>query len=128
MNEDSDALPTVDQHRGVPLHAFQSEARFEVVRADIDRVFQEGDIAALARFADDVANAPEARLLAAAKTQALWDTAVEERIERPDVDLELVAASVAGLDSTDWANPDYYCSDFDSPDMAVKRDEPLADD
>lgn len=127
MNEDSDALPTVGQYRGVPLHAFQDTARLAVVRTDIDAVCDTADIERLIQIAGDASRAPEARLLAAYKIEAGWEAAVADRKERPDIDLDRVRASVAGLSSRRWADPDRHCSLLDSDNLAAAvRDEPLA--
>src|SRR5262245_12897535 len=59
--DEGDRIPlSGESHRGVPLHAGQSRARLEVVRRDIDRAY-ELDPAELLDFAENVANAPEAR-------------------------------------------------------------------
>jgi hypothetical protein len=124
-------IPTRNEHRGMALHAGQNEARLIIVRQDIDRVFEERDIAALAQFAGKVAHSPESRLLAAAKAQALWDSAAEQRTKRPDLNLERIATSVAGLNVIEWQDPTFYCSLLDtwSPDAPpARRETPLDSD
>jgi hypothetical protein len=117
-----------DFHRGVKIHAGQSRERIErVVKPEIDAVLAMGDAAALAGFAADCANAPEARLLTAAKVEAAFALAAEGRENRPrGVDLERVAASVAGLASVGWRSPTHYASDLDvHTERAVPREVPL---
>jgi hypothetical protein len=65
-------------------------------------------------FARDAKNAPEARLLAAAKIEAEFAVATEDRRVRPkDITLELVKAAVAGVNSQHWRSSQYYCSLLD---------------
>ena len=107
-------IPIAGQHRGVPLHAGQPSVRVEnVVKPDLDHVAALDDPQALLEFARSAANAPEARLFAAAKCRAVFETAVTQRLARPAIDLALVDAVVAGADSLRWADPDLYCSLLD---------------
>jgi hypothetical protein len=118
-------IPTVGSHLGVRLHDRQSDARLKVVRAAINRVASMTDIMELSRFAADVMEPPEARLFAASKVGIQYQLAAEERRLRPIIDLDLVRASVAGLDSVEWRNPTAYGSDL-QPD-GVPRECPLDD-
>lgn len=112
MNQDQ--IPTIGEYRGVPIHDFQSAERVEtVVRPAIDHVLTLSDIGALFDYAANNHNPPEARLFAAAKARACHDIASSSRTLRPDVDLKLLDAHVAGLDSLDWTSPDLYGSDCD---------------
>ncbi|MGY4605766.1 hypothetical protein ACVW16_004178 [Bradyrhizobium sp. USDA 4474] len=111
MNDDR--IPIVALHRGVGLHDGQSPQRLDVVRRAIDDVFDVSDIDRLFEIARDAHWPPEARLLAAAKLEAMVDIAVDERAVRPPVDLMLVQAIVAGLDSAKWRHPKYFASLFD---------------
>ncbi|MGD9541791.1 hypothetical protein [Methylocystis sp.] len=63
------------------------------------------DIGELYAFACDPRNVPEARLFAEAKVIAGYQLAASSRIERPSVDLELLAAHTAGLNSLHWMDP-----------------------
>ena len=108
---DSDRIPVIASHRGVNIHADQSPARIQVVRAAIDRVAQMSDILELADFAADVRQPPEVRLFACAKIEIEYQLSAEERRNRPIIDLQKVRASVAGLDSVVWRSPVVYGSD-----------------
>jgi hypothetical protein len=119
----NDAIPIAGHHRKVGLHAGQSEERLEVVRRDLDRVFDENDLGRLTEIAGNPAVAPEARLFAAAKLQAVYELAAQDREKRPLIDLERVAASVAGLNSRVWRNPAKYCSLLDHQDDGAARRE-----
>ncbi|UFX41712.1 hypothetical protein HAP47_0020590 [Bradyrhizobium sp. 41S5] len=111
--DDNDTIPVVATYRGVGLHDQQSPKRLDVVRAAIDDVFEQTNIDRLFQVARDACWPPEARLLAAAKLEAMVDIAVDERATRPPIDLELVHAIVAGLDSAKWRHPRYFASLFD---------------
>jgi hypothetical protein len=127
----ADTIPSSEFYRGVPVHADQPQQRVaQVVRPEIDHVLAEANVSALAGIAGDVTWCPEARLLAAGKAKAIFELAVDERRERPHVDLDRLRASVAGLNSVTWRDPWKYCSLLDTPmppgfPGAVKREEPL---
>jgi hypothetical protein len=108
-----DRIPTSEVYRGVGLHCGQSPARLKVVRAAIDRVIEMTDVDALVAYADNIANPPEARLLAAAHVEAIWQLCAEDRRNRPKVDLDYVRSLTAGLDSNEWRSPTHYCSLLD---------------
>ena len=119
-------LPTDGAHRGVELFAGQPAERIEeIVRPAIDAVHGIASAQALVAYAGDPRHPPEARLLAAARVEALWQLAAEGRAIRPLVDLDRLRASVAGLDSVLWQDPERHGSDLD-PAGAVERTEPLA--
>lgn len=119
----NDTIPTIGEHRGVPLHDCQSPERLDVVRQDIDAVHEMSDVMELFDAAGDAGRAPEARLLAAAKLEAALNLAAERREVRPPVDIGKVRASVAGLDSQNWRDPARYCSLLDAEhERAVPRD------
>jgi hypothetical protein len=109
MIED-DSIPTCGEHRGVPLHAFQDEARLDVVRGDIDTVHALTNWRELWRIVRERRLAPEALLYAAAKLRAIHGTAANSRVARPDFDLEMLGAYTAGLDSMTWIDPAHYGS------------------
>ncbi|WP_439398302.1 hypothetical protein ACRQ5Q_13650 [Bradyrhizobium sp. PMVTL-01] len=113
MTDETDEIPVVEVYRGVGLHNEQSEARLAVVRRAIDKVFDVSDFDRLLEIARDVTWPPEARMLAAAKLQAVYEMAVEERRERPPIDLVKVGASVPGLNSQRWRDPWHYGSLLD---------------
>jgi hypothetical protein len=108
-----DTIPTVGEHRGVRLHNKQSAARLDLVRGEIDAVSDMADAIDLVAWAADVGHAPESRLLAAARAEALWELAAERREIRPDLNLDRLRASVAGCDSVRWRSPNHFCSDLD---------------
>jgi hypothetical protein len=107
---DDDRIPTIGEHRGVPLHAFQDEARLALVRADIDAVDAMADWPALWRVIRERRLAPEALLYAEAKLRVIHSSAALSRVARPDFDLEMLAAYTGGLDSMRWIDPAHYGS------------------
>lgn len=133
MTDEDDRIPIDGVHRGVGLHAGQTEARLVVVRRDIDAAHALQYIEELVAFADAPRNAPEARMLAKAKALAILDDAVERRAPRSRttaLDRQRVNASAVGLDSLRCRSTHYYCSIYDpgqSPggDGRVRREVPL---
>jgi hypothetical protein len=125
--DEGDRIPlSGESHRGVPLHAGQSPSRFKRVRHDIDRAY-ELDVAALLDFAENAANAPEARSFACARLLAQFEAAIESRMARPIIDLPRIRAAGAGVASRRWQNPTFYCSDLDAHDEnAAPREELLS--
>jgi hypothetical protein len=124
--EGDDAIPVVGLYRGVPLEDQQSDARLALVKAEIDCVLTMADPGELADYAADPWHAPEARTLAAAMAETLWAVAAEERRLRPPIDMEKLRASVAGLGSRRWRDPDRYCSLLDHG--GVEREQPLEEE
>jgi hypothetical protein len=122
---DPDRIPIIATHRGIGIHDCQTPARIRVVKAAIDRVARMSDVLELADFAADPAQPPEARLFAANKVEVEYQLAAEERRNRPIIDLDVVRATVAGLDSATWRSPVVYGTDLE--DGGVPRDEPLDD-
>jgi hypothetical protein len=118
-------IPTVATHRGIGIHDHQTPARISVVRDAIDRVAAMSDIVELTGFAADPHQPPEARLFAASKVEVEYELAAEERRNRPTVGLDRVHASVAGLDSLTWRDPDHYGSLLEHG--GAEREEPLPD-
>jgi hypothetical protein len=102
------SIPIVETYRGVGIHDFQPQERIAIVKIAIDKVYIIDDLKQLFAFAADRIETPEARLFAAAKCSATWDQAVENREFRPDIDLALLEAHVAGLDSLEWIDPWHY--------------------
>ena len=120
-------LPIAGSHRGVDLFADQSAERIEhVVKPAIDQVLGMSSAIGLVAYAGDARHPPEARLLAAARVEALWQLAAEGRAIRPLVDLDRLRASVAGLDSVTWTDPVRHGSLLDNT-GAIQRAEPLPD-
>ena len=126
--DDDDTIPTSGIYRGVPLHSGQREVRLAVVRADIDAAHGREEVADLMAFLRESRRAPESRILAAAKLKALWESAAEHRETRPDIDLELVTALVAPLESRNWRSPVNYGSDLCMGESVPRDpdDEPIA--
>jgi hypothetical protein len=126
-------IPIVEVYRGVGVQDQQPADRIErIVKPEIDAVYDMRDLEALYELTGDVARCPEARLFSAAKLEALWQQATEERRRRPDIDLETVRARVAGLDSARWRSPWVYGTLPTSPSApgcsrpgAAERDFPL---
>jgi hypothetical protein len=107
----TDAIPIVENYKGIGIHDSQPADRIaSAVKPAIDRVLAMSDLDSLAEFAGDVTQPPEARLFAAAKLEAVFQFAVDERRERPPIDLDKVRAAVAGLNSIKWRSPWAYCS------------------
>lgn len=104
-----DRIPIVETYRGVGIHAFQPRERIErIVRPAIDTVHGISDAAALAAYLGDPTHPPEARLFAAARVEALWQLAAENRELRPKIDLIELRARAAGLGSLRWMDVRHY--------------------
>ena len=112
VDNDDDLIPVAGQYRDVPLHAGQSPRRLRAVKADIDAAFALATVEDLLALAGDVMRAPEARLLAGAKLEAMHAAASSARDAAP-VDLALVTALVAMVSSRNWRSPTHYGSDLD---------------
>jgi hypothetical protein len=123
---DPDRIPVIATHRGIGIHDCQTPARIKAVKAAIDRVARMSDILELADLAADTQQPPEARLFAASKLEVEYQVAAEERRNRPIIDLDVVRASVAGLNSVMWRSPWYFASLLDAA-AGVPREEPLPD-
>ena len=128
----TDKIPIVETYRGVGIHDAQPVERIErVVKPAIDAVLKMGDVDELIAFAGDISNAPEARILAGAKLEAMFELAIAERRERPDIDLLYVRALTAGVDSVRWRDRKFYCCLADvsppRPPRAARREVPLPD-
>jgi hypothetical protein len=122
---DPDRIPIIATHRGIGIHSDQTPPRIRVVKAAIDRVARMSDILELADFAADPQKPPEARMFAASKIEVEYELAAEERRNRPTIDLDRVRATVAGLDSLVWRDPDRYGTLLDHG--GVLRQRPLDD-
>ena len=120
-------MPIATTYKGIRIHV-QPAKRIALVKKEIDKINNIGDLVQLSEIAADAAWSPEARLLAGAKCCAGLQRATERREARPDIDPEYVAACTAGLNSRKWADPFRYCSLFDAHhERAAVRDEPLPD-
>jgi hypothetical protein len=109
---DDDTVPTSGLHRGVPLHSGQSERRLAIVRKDIDAAHALDGVGDLMIWLRNTLKAPESRLLAAAKLKASYESAAHHREVRPAIDLELVVALAAPIESRKWRSPVNYGSDL----------------
>ena len=106
----SDRIPIVETYRDVGIHVFQDAERIALVKKEIDDVYTIDDLKKLVEFAGDQFKSPEARLFAAAKCEAAWEIAAENRELRPAIDLDYLHACVAGLDSLHWISSQHYGS------------------
>lgn len=108
-DEHNDDMPTVEEHRGVSIHDFQPAERIEaVVKPAIDAVFGLGGGLALLAYARNAQHPPEARLLAAARIEAIWQLAAENREVRLAVHPDKARSATGALDSLHWADPRNY--------------------
>jgi len=124
--DENDSIPVVEIYRGIGIEDRQPLERIQlIVKPAIDRVHAMGDPDLLAAYAADADNPPEARLFAAAKVEVELEIAMAERRLRPVTSLEQIRASVAGLGSRRWRDPDRYCSLLEHG--GVEREEPLPD-
>ncbi|WP_232628651.1 hypothetical protein [Methylobacterium sp. Leaf118] len=104
-------MPTVGVYRGVGIHDFQPAERVErMVKPAIEAVFALYGGWALLAYASDPAHPPEARLLAAARIEAIWQLAIENREVRPEVHPDKARVATGSLDSLHWACPRRYGS------------------
>jgi hypothetical protein len=122
---DSDEIPTIGTHRGIPLENGQSPARLALVRAEIDLVLGMSDPGELADYAGNPWHSPESRQLAAAMAETAWTLAAETRALRPAISLEKLHASVAGLGSRTWRCPFRHATLLEHG--GVEREQPLDD-
>jgi hypothetical protein len=115
--QDLGKIPIVETYRGIGIHDCQTAERISsIVKPEIDEVLDKiNDLKQLFRLAGDTTKSPEARLLAAAKCEAAWQLAVEDRKERPYIDITVLRASVCALDSQYWRSTTSYCSALDVP-------------
>ena len=115
-NSGGPQIPIVETYRGVGIHDCQPMARIvSVVRPAIDRVLALSKLNDLFEFARDVTKPPEARLLAAAKCEATFEIATEDRRARPNLDLARLKACVVGLDIVSCRDQLRFCSIYDTP-------------
>jgi hypothetical protein len=129
MGDQVDAkIPHAEVYRGVRVHCYQPVERIEqVVRPEIDAVHAMTDAHVLYRFAVDVAHAPESRLYARARLEALFEISAEDRTARPGgIDIKFLRAATAGLDILRWLDPGRYKSLLDPRQGAVRREHYLS--
>ena len=123
-------IPFLEEHRGIGIHDHQTRERIDgIVKPAIDAVLALSDVRALYAFAGDVSEPPEARLLAGAKCEALFELAIQERRERPPIDLAQLRALTAGLDGETWRDPAFFGTlldrDLDGRPAPVRREVPI---
>ena len=123
--DSDDGFRRLELHRGVPLEDQQSDERLALVRAEIDLVLGMSDPGELADHAGDPRHSPEVGSLRPPWRRAIWTMAAETRAVRPVISLEKLHASVAGLGSGTWRDPDRHASLLDHG--GVEREEPLDD-
>jgi hypothetical protein len=124
--DDTATIPFCETYRGVGVHVFQTPERICKVKSEIDKVYAIGDLGELFAYACASRNPPEARLFAAAKLEATWEQAVENREARPPVNLERLRAVVAMLDSLGWISLWQFGSLLDH--SGEPREQILTDD
>ena len=95
MADDDSELPVSEIYRGIEIYAQQSPERIAQAKAQVDRVIRMKSPRALAAFACDETNSPEARLLA--KHKAL---ASREERQRGSFDVDHLQASTIGIERT----------------------------
>lgn len=107
-----------ETYKGIKIHGYQTRERIEGrVKPQIDHVMGLTKTEALLVYVADVRRPPEARLLAGAMLEALFNLAVQDRRERPSINMDLVRAHTAGLDeSSPWRSPWSYGCIADGPD------------
>jgi hypothetical protein len=125
ISSEDDAIPVVEVYCGVGIEDQQPPERIELVKREIDRVHRMSGIVELADYAGDASLPPEARMLAGARAEALWELAGEERRVRP-ISLELLRAATAGLGCQRWRDHDRCASLLDGS-GGIERDVPLDD-
>ena len=131
---DDGPIPAAEMYRGIPIHDCQPQERIDgVVKPEIDKILATTDLSALFVVTQDVTYSPEARLLAASLLEARHQIAAADRRVRPEIDLEVVHAATAGLNSRKWRSPWAYGSLLDVPAApgepgAVRREVPLEDE
>src|SRR5262249_37814991 len=111
----SDEIPAIETYRGVGIDDLQPPERIAVVKRAIDEVYGMTAIDRLLAYIQDITQPPETRRFAAEKLQAAQEVAAADRVARPDVDLQFVAACIAGLGSRGWRDPRAYGSLLDVP-------------
>jgi hypothetical protein len=120
-------IPITEEYRGVGIQEWQSPERVDTVKREIDAVYDLKSADALYRFAEESSKSPEARLFAAAKVEALFKVAAQDRTARPRIDLLRLRAVVAGLDSLVWVDYTRHGTIGDASN-AVLREIPLNDE
>jgi hypothetical protein len=104
----SDAMPIVATYQGVGIHDFQPDDRIRtVILPAVDHVMGLEDVEALYSYLLDIRNPPEARGLAARKLIEPAE-AMQANRRKAAISVEIVQANAAGLNSLNWAHPDYY--------------------
>ncbi|HZZ26202.1 MAG TPA: hypothetical protein VFE60_28235 [Roseiarcus sp.] len=111
------------------MHDGQPTARIRQVKGDIDRVLATDDVDTLVELTESVRIAPEARIFAGLKLQALWDDAALKRHERPPFSRARLKLMVNALDSKIWRDPHFYGTILDIRTRhGVPRERPLGPD
>jgi hypothetical protein len=105
----SDRIPTIGAYRGVPLHDFQDDDRInDVVKPGIDAVHALNDAESLYDYACNFRHSAEARLFAAAKVKAIFETRAGSHEHRGNVDMDMLRARTSSLDSLIWTDTCRY--------------------
>jgi hypothetical protein len=106
---DHDQIKAVEVYKGVRVQDCQPRDRIEtIVKPAIDDAMAIEDPYRLYEFMENDRNPPEARLLAGARLEAVWELAASERRVRPDLDMDRARALTAALDSRTWRDLTNY--------------------
>jgi hypothetical protein len=127
------SIPFIEHYRGIGIHDSQSRERIDrVVKPAIDAVFNAvRDVPWLSACCRDASKPPEARILAGAVLKTIHQSAADQRVARPEIDIAMVNAWVAGLDGECWRSTTHFGLAFDpegpGEGRAVKRETELED-
>ena len=107
-------MPTVGEHRGIPLFDFQPPERLERVRKEIDKTFEMRDFDDLVAYLKDWHNPPEARAFAYMRIKGAFEVRSNDHAHRGDIDLAQLKVYIAGWDSLLWNHTSHYVLMFET--------------
>ena len=125
--EERATISICETYRGVGVHVFQTPTRISKVKRAIDDVYAIGALDKLYAYCDHDRNPPEARLFAAAKLEAIFESAVDNREARPNIDLLKLRAIVGALNSLKWVSKWKYGSVLSRHEDLEPRERTLTD-
>src|SRR5215469_8422094 len=118
----NDRISTIGTYRHIPIHDYQDNDRInDVVKPGIDAVHALRNAESLYEFAINFRNPAEARLFAAAKVRAIFETRASAHESRGNVDMELLDARTVGLDSLTSTDPRRYVGALCDPTARAPR-------
>ena len=85
---DQELESVAEEYRGAPIFAYQDPTNFEAIRRRIDAVWAITDLEELADHLSFPGNLRETRLIAAARLDAEYQLAIDERRARPEIRIE----------------------------------------